>query len=86
MVVLSSPGARDMRRREFLGFVGCAAVTWPVVARAQQAFPVIGYLSGRTLADSKHLVAAFGKGLQEAGFVEGQNVSIEISMGGRPVH
>ena len=65
-----------MRRRKFLGLVGCAA-TWPVVARAQQALPVIGYLSGRTLAASRSLVAAFRKGLQEVGFVEGQNVSIE---------
>src|SRR4051812_16021494 len=72
-----------MRRREFLGVLGGAAATWPVAGWAQQAtLPVIGYLSGRTLADSKPLVAAFRKGLQDTGFVEGQNVSIEYRWAG----
>jgi putative ABC transport system substrate-binding protein len=58
--------------------LGGAAVTWPLAAGAQQTtLPVIGYLSSRSPSDSAHIVAAFRQGLQEAGFVEGQNVTIE---------
>ena len=67
------PGA-DVRRREFLGALGGAA-TWPVVARAQQAMPVVGLLSGFSAGTS--LVANFHQGLKESGFVEGQNVVID---------
>src|SRR5262249_22874175 len=49
-----------------------------LVARAQQsATPVIGYLSARSPADTKHLVAAFRSGLSQHGYVEGQTVRIE---------
>jgi putative tryptophan/tyrosine transport system substrate-binding protein len=66
-----------MRRREFLAGVAGAAA-WPVVARAQQpALPVVGYLSGRSLADSVEVLADFRRGLAETGFVEGRNVTIE---------
>jgi ABC-type uncharacterized transport system substrate-binding protein len=65
-----------MRRREFLGTL-CGAAALPVVARAQQPIPVVGYLSARSPEDTAHLVAAFRKGLSENGFVEGQNVTIE---------
>src|SRR5499427_5286842 len=66
-----------MRRREFIAVFGGTAV-WPLVARAQQsARPVIGYLSQRSPTDSASIVAAFRQGLQEAGFVEGQNVAVE---------
>jgi hypothetical protein len=52
-----------MRRREFIVFVGGAAVAWPLVARAQRpTMPVIGYLSTRALDDSAHLLAAFRPG------------------------
>jgi putative ABC transport system substrate-binding protein len=54
------------------------AAAWPLAARAQQpAMPVIGWMSGRAPEDSAHLLAAFHQGLREAGFVDGQNVSIE---------
>jgi putative ABC transport system substrate-binding protein len=67
-----------MRRRDFLGVMSGAAVALPLTVRAQQpAMPVIGYLSSRSPGDSVSLVAAFRKGLNEAGFVEGQNVTIE---------
>jgi putative ABC transport system substrate-binding protein len=66
-----------MRRREFLAVIGGGLATRPYAARAQQPMPVIGYLSSRSLGDSAALVAAFRKGLGEAGFIEGQNVAIE---------
>src|SRR5262245_40969306 len=66
-----------MKRRAFITLIGGAAA-WPIVARAQQpALPAIGVLSGRSLDDSKEFVAAFGQGLNEAGFFEHRNVAIE---------
>ena len=65
-----------IRRREFITLLGGAAA-WPLAARAQQpAMPVIGFLSGRSNNKSRSLVAAFGKGLQETGFVEGHNAAV----------
>ncbi len=73
------PGAEGMRRRDFLGaFVGTAAA-WPLAARAQQqAMPVVGFLSGRSLASDSDLVAVFRQALTETGYVNGQNVAIEF--------
>jgi putative tryptophan/tyrosine transport system substrate-binding protein len=66
-----------MRRREFIVSVGAAAA-WPLAARAQTSvLPVIGFLSVRSARDSIVIVAAFGKGLEEAGFAEGRNLSTE---------
>jgi putative ABC transport system substrate-binding protein len=68
-----------MRRRDFLGVISGAAVVLPLTARAQEpAMPVIGFLSGRSLASDAHLVTAFRQGLNEAGYVEGRNVQIEF--------
>jgi len=65
-----------MRRREFIGFLGGAAA-WPLSALAQQRLPLVGFLRNTSAADSAGLLAAFRKGLSEAGFVEGQSVAIE---------
>ena len=71
-----------MRRRQFIaGLVGAAA--WPIAARAQQAaLPVIGWLSVWEPQQNPSYVAAFRKGLNEAGFIEGQNVAIEFRWSG----
>jgi putative ABC transport system substrate-binding protein len=67
-----------MRRRKFMALIGSAAVAWPLAARAQQpAKPIVGFLRSTPLAPFQNLVVAFGQGLKEAGFVEGQNVAIE---------
>jgi putative ABC transport system substrate-binding protein len=68
-----------MRRRKFIGLLG-SAVVWSAVARAQQR-PVIGYFNSGTPSTQVKNLAAFHKGLKEAGFFEGQNVSIEFVWG-----
>jgi putative tryptophan/tyrosine transport system substrate-binding protein len=66
-----------MRRRAFIAGLGSAAA-WPVVARGQQpAMPVIGFLSSASPEAFGYLVAAFLRGLNDAGFIESQNVVIE---------
>jgi len=70
-----------MKRREFITLVGGTATSglWATAACAQQpAIAVVGYLSARSLGDSTHIVAAFRKGLHEAGYTEGRNVAIEF--------
>ena len=68
-----------MERRAFLAGVTGGLLAAPVAAGAQQpAMPVIGYLSQRSPTDSASIVAAFRQGLNEMGYVEGQNVAIEF--------
>jgi putative tryptophan/tyrosine transport system substrate-binding protein len=71
-----------MRRREFITLVGGAVVTVPLATRAQQPpMPVIGFLHPTSL-ETKHLyLAAFHRGLGEAGYVEGRNVAVDYRWG-----
>jgi hypothetical protein len=65
-------------RREFISLLGGAA-TWPLGARPQQpSMPVIGFLDAGSAAARTQQVAAFRKGLAEAGFQEGQNIALEF--------
>jgi putative tryptophan/tyrosine transport system substrate-binding protein len=68
-----------MSRREFLGVLGGAAAAWPWPARAQHvATPVIGYLSGLSARRAAAQLSAFRRGLNQYGFVEGRDVTIEF--------
>ena len=66
-----------MRRREFTTGLASAAV-WSCVARAQAAIPVVGFLAISSDIPSSPFLAGFRQGLKEAGYVEGQNVTIEF--------
>jgi len=67
-----------MQRRDFIKVVAGSAVTWPFVARAQQpATPVVGFINAAAAQSYKQQVAAFLKGLEESGYIDGKNVTIE---------
>ena len=68
-----------VRRRDLIAVLGSAAVSWPAAVRAQQpAMPVIGYLHGGSPEGFQANIAAFHRGLHDAGFVEGRNVAIDF--------
>jgi putative tryptophan/tyrosine transport system substrate-binding protein len=68
-----------MKRHEFITLLGGAAAAWPIAASAQQsAMPVVGFVYPGVPELSTGIVAAFRKGLNEAGFIEGRNVTVEF--------
>jgi putative tryptophan/tyrosine transport system substrate-binding protein len=70
-----------MKRREFIKLCGSAAMTWPVMAHAQQ-MPTIGLLGASTAQAWAGLTAVFHQGLGDAGYTEGRNVAVEYRWAG----
>ena len=67
-----------MRRREFISLIGGVAATWPLAVQAQQpALPVVAFVRDGSPEANARYVAAFRKGLNESGYVEAQNVTVE---------
>jgi putative ABC transport system substrate-binding protein len=68
----------NIERRKFIAAVGGAVAYWPRAVRAQQlSLPLVGFVNGRSADSSAQFLAAFRQGLKEAGYVEGQNVTVE---------
>jgi putative ABC transport system substrate-binding protein len=66
-----------MRRREIIAGIGSTAASWPLVSRAQQPMPLVGFVSALAASSGSQRLAAFLQGLADTGFVEGRNVKIE---------
>src|SRR5262245_13827759 len=67
-----------MRRRDFIARVAGSAATWPLIARAQQVLPVIGFLGATSPNHYAHLIAVYRQGLNEAGYDDGRNATIDF--------
>jgi putative ABC transport system substrate-binding protein len=70
---------KPMRRREFITLLGGAAVSWPVVARAQQGVSVkrVGFITLLSSKDEEGVLAAFLDGLRSHGLIEGKNLKLD---------
>jgi putative tryptophan/tyrosine transport system substrate-binding protein len=68
-----------MNRRTLIALLGTGAAAWPLMARAQPAMPVIGFLGATAAANDTEIfnLRAFRQGLKDTGYVEGENVAIE---------
>src|SRR5262245_49527727 len=66
-----------MRRRDFIEGIAGSAAAWPLAARAEQPTSLVGVLHSGSHTTFARLLSAFRRGLQEGGFIEGQNVTIE---------
>jgi putative ABC transport system substrate-binding protein len=66
-----------MKRRELITLMAGAAVTWPLAVGAQQPIPVVGFLHGASPSYLGQYLDVIRKGLNETGYVEGQNLAIE---------
>src|SRR5437868_13831033 len=80
-----------MRRREFITLIGTTVAAWPIATHAQQkkgppgVVPRIGYLAPSLSPEASRLIEAFRQGLHDIGYVEGQNIVLELrSAEGRP--
>src|SRR6266536_5591409 len=72
-----------MRRRDFVTLLGGSAIAWPLAVQAQHpAMPVIGYLGIRSAESDASRLTGLRRGLNDTGYVEGRNLTIEYRWGG----
>jgi putative tryptophan/tyrosine transport system substrate-binding protein len=77
-VASADPWGRAMRRRDFITLLGGAVVLPRSGVAQQSSIPIIGFLTARSRDESTENVADFREGLREAGYRDGETVSIEF--------